>query len=180
MTVREAPAGERAGTGSAARLGAVHPGLGWGGAFLALLALPLLVRNGYQQYLLDLIMINIVLAVGLNIVKGFAGQVNVGHVALAAIGAYTSAVLSTEFGVPFWFALRSRHWRRAASVQLSACRRFDSRAPTWPWRRSALPNRCACSSASPIISARPLASATFLHLSSGSTGSTAITPTTTS
>ena len=105
MTVREAPAGERAGTGSAARLGAVHPGLGWGGAFLALLALPLLVRNGYQQYLLDLIMINIVLAVGLNIVKGFAGQVNVGHVALAAIGAYTSAVLSTKFGVPFWFAL---------------------------------------------------------------------------
>ena len=64
-----------------------------------------LVANGYQQYLLDLIMINVVLAVGLNIVKGFAGQVNVGHVALAAIGAYTSAVLSTKFGVPFWFAL---------------------------------------------------------------------------
>ena len=72
---------------------------------MALLALPLAVANGYQQYLLDLIMINIVLAVGLNIVKGFAGQVNVGHVALAAIGAYTSAVLSTKFGLPFWFAL---------------------------------------------------------------------------
>ena len=38
-----------------------------------LLALPLAVANGYQQYLVDLIMINIVLAVGLNIVKGFAG-----------------------------------------------------------------------------------------------------------
>jgi branched-chain amino acid transport system permease protein len=50
-------------------------------------------------------MINIVLAGGLNIVKGFAGQVNVGHVALAAIGAYTSAVLSTKFGISFWFAL---------------------------------------------------------------------------
>ena len=50
-------------------------------------------------------MINIILAVGLNIVKGFAGQVNVGHLALAAIGAYTSAVLSTKFGFSFWFAL---------------------------------------------------------------------------
>ena len=82
-----------------------HPGWRWGGAFVALSALPLAAANGYQQYLLDLIMINIVLAVGLNIVKGFAGQVNVGHVALAAIGAYTSAVLSIKFGLPFWFAL---------------------------------------------------------------------------
>ena len=36
--------------------------------------------------------INIILAVGLNIVKGFAGQVTVGHIALMAIGAYASAV----------------------------------------------------------------------------------------
>jgi len=82
-----------------------HPLFGWGAGFAALLLLPLAVLNGYQQYLVDLIMINVVLAVGLNIVKGFAGQVNVGHLALAAVGAYTSAVLSTKFGVPFWFAL---------------------------------------------------------------------------
>ena len=44
--------------------------------------------------------INMILAVGLNIVKGFAGQVTVGHIALAAIGAYSSAVLSTKLGVP--------------------------------------------------------------------------------
>jgi branched-chain amino acid transport system permease protein len=84
---------------------AQHPLFGWGAGFAALLLLPLAVLNGYQQYLVDLIMINVVLAVGLNIVKGFAGQVNVGHLALAAVGAYTSAVLSTKFGVPFWFAL---------------------------------------------------------------------------
>jgi len=84
---------------------AAHPGYRWGATVVVLLALPLAVANGYQQYLLDLIMINVVLAVGLNIVKGFAGQVNVGHVALAAIGAYSSAVLSTKFAVPFWFAL---------------------------------------------------------------------------
>jgi branched-chain amino acid transport system permease protein len=67
--------------------------------------LPWVAFNDYQRYLLDLILINVILAVGLNIVKGFAGQVTVGHVALMAIGAYTSAVLATKFGAPFWFAL---------------------------------------------------------------------------
>jgi branched-chain amino acid transport system permease protein len=38
-------------------------------------------------------------------VKGFAGQVTVGHIALAAIGAYASAVLAVKFGVSFWIAL---------------------------------------------------------------------------
>jgi len=72
-----------------------------------LIPLPLLAINSYQHYLLDLILINIILAVGLNVVKGFAGQVTVGHIALMAIGAYTSAVLATKFGFPFWFALPS-------------------------------------------------------------------------
>ena len=67
--------------------------------------LPWLATNDYQRFLLDLILINTILAVGLNIVKGFAGQVTVGHVALMAIGAYTSAVLATKFGAPFWVAL---------------------------------------------------------------------------
>jgi branched-chain amino acid transport system permease protein len=69
--------------------------------------LPWVALNDYQRYLLDLILINVILAVGLNIVKGFAGQVTVGHVAMMAIGAYTSAVLTTKFGAPFWLALPS-------------------------------------------------------------------------
>ena len=70
-----------------------------------LIPLPWLAINEYQHYLLNVIGINIILAVGLNIVKGFAGQVTVGHIALAAIGAYSSAVLSVKFGLPFWLAL---------------------------------------------------------------------------
>ncbi len=65
----------------------------------------MLLKNDYQQYVVNVIAINVILAVGLNIVKGFAGQVTVGHIALAAIGAYTSAVVSTKLGVPFWAAL---------------------------------------------------------------------------
>jgi branched-chain amino acid transport system permease protein len=77
----------------------------WLVGLAVMVPLPWVAFNDYQRYLLDLILINVILAVGLNIVKGFAGQVTVGHVALMAIGAYTSAVLTTKFGVPFWVAL---------------------------------------------------------------------------
>lgn len=79
----------------------------WTIGFIVLATLPWITFNDYQHYLLDVIMINIILAVGLNIVKGFAGQVTVGHIALMAIGAYSSAVLTTKFGFPFWAALPS-------------------------------------------------------------------------
>jgi len=77
----------------------------WLVGLAVMVPLPWVALNDYQRYLLDLILINVILAVGLNIVKGFAGQVTVGHIALMAIGAYTSAVLATKFGAPFWVAL---------------------------------------------------------------------------
>ena len=83
----------------------VHPIVPWLVACVVLLPLPLLLRNAYTQFVVDVMAINIILAVGLNIVKGFAGQVTVGHIALMAIGAYSSAVVSTMLGLPFWLAL---------------------------------------------------------------------------
>jgi branched-chain amino acid transport system permease protein len=47
----------------------------------------------------------VVLALGLNIVVGQAGLLNLGYVAFYAIGAYTYAILSTTFGFPFWLGL---------------------------------------------------------------------------
>lgn len=94
------PAGE--GLGWLAR---AHPVVPWLIGFAVLLPLPAVTTNAYQQYIVNVIGINVILAMGLNIVKGFAGQVTVGHVALAAIGAYTSAVLSTQLGLSFWLAL---------------------------------------------------------------------------
>ena len=74
-------------------------------AFVALFFLPMLTTNDYQMHLIDLICLNIILAVGLNIVKGFTGQVTVGHIGLYAVGAYASAILSLNFDLPFWAAL---------------------------------------------------------------------------
>lgn len=103
ISTEEAPAA-RAG-GWVDRLDAIHPILPWLLVFVAMLPLPHLAVNTYQQFVLNVILINIILAVGLNIVKGFAGQVTVGHIALSAIGAYASAVFSVKFGLPFWVAL---------------------------------------------------------------------------
>ncbi|MDQ7849748.1 MAG: branched-chain amino acid ABC transporter ATP-binding protein/permease [Armatimonadota bacterium] len=47
----------------------------------------------------------VVLAIGLNIIAGYAGQPNLGHAAFWGIGAYTQAILVTRYGLSFWEAL---------------------------------------------------------------------------
>ena len=74
----------------------------WFATTALLLALPLVVQNRYQIRLIDIICINILLSVGLNIVKGFCGQVTIGHIGVYAIGAYSSALLAINYGLPFW------------------------------------------------------------------------------
>ena len=71
---------------------------------LFLLLLPLFVRD-YILYVTNMIFIFIVGAIGLNILVGFTGQISIGHGAFVAVGAYTSAILTTKLGLPFWIAL---------------------------------------------------------------------------
>jgi branched-chain amino acid transport system permease protein len=52
-----------------------------------------------------LILIYVMLASGLNIVVGLAGLLDLGYVAFYAIGAYSYALLSQEFGLSFWVCL---------------------------------------------------------------------------
>ena len=124
----------------------MHPIVPWLIGLRLLLPLPLLLANAYTQYVVNVICINVILAVGLNIVKGFAGQVTVGHIALAAIGAYASAVFATKLGFPFWGALPARCCSPVSRARSSASHRSASKAPTWRSPRSALPNPCASSS----------------------------------
>jgi len=44
----------------------------------------------------------VTLSLSLNILTGYAGQVSLGHAAFFGIGAYTSAVLTVRYHVPFW------------------------------------------------------------------------------
>jgi branched-chain amino acid transport system permease protein len=54
--------------------------------------------------ILILIGIYMILAVSLNLALGFAGLLNLGHIAFFGIGAYTSALLMRHFDIPFVLA----------------------------------------------------------------------------
>lgn len=74
-------------------------------AIAALLILFILVpyfQNDYYRDVLTLTGMYAVLALGLNLVVGQTGLLNLGYVAFYAIGAYTYAILSTRFGLTFW------------------------------------------------------------------------------
>jgi branched-chain amino acid transport system permease protein len=60
--------------------------------------------SGYVASLLSVIGINMILALSLNIITGFCGQVSLGHAAFYGIGAYTAAYLS-KLGVPLLLTL---------------------------------------------------------------------------
>ncbi len=49
--------------------------------------------DGYQQQILNLIAVNIILALSLNLIYGFTGMFSLGHAGFMAIGAYTCAIL---------------------------------------------------------------------------------------
>jgi branched-chain amino acid transport system permease protein len=70
---------------------------------LTLCLAPLAMRN-YHAYLAQLMMINVIAAVGLNLLTGNAGQISLCHSSFMAIGAYTTALLALR-GVPFALAL---------------------------------------------------------------------------
>lgn len=76
----------------------------------ALIALPFVAALGGQAWvrILDFAILYVFLALGLNIVVGFAGLLDLGYIAFYAVGAYTWALLaSPHFGLhlPIWVIL---------------------------------------------------------------------------
>jgi branched-chain amino acid transport system permease protein len=47
----------------------------------------------------------VVAVLGLMILTGYAGQINLGQAAFVCVGAYSSALMTTRLGLPFWVAL---------------------------------------------------------------------------
>jgi branched-chain amino acid transport system permease protein len=66
--------------------------------------LPVLLRGAYWRTNLVLCAVNVLLALGLDFVLGFAGQLNLGQSAFYGIGAYVSTLLVMRLGWPFWTA----------------------------------------------------------------------------
>jgi len=74
------------------------------GVVALLVVLPLSLSEYYLS-ILNLILIAVVGALGLNILVGYTGQISVGHGALMSVGAYTAANLITRLHAPFWLAV---------------------------------------------------------------------------
>jgi branched-chain amino acid transport system permease protein len=90
-----------------------NPRLVWAGVLLvavALLLLPFALAQAGTSWvrIANYAILYVLLALGLNIVVGFAGLLDLGYIAFYAVGAYTYALLaSPQFGLhlPFWVIL---------------------------------------------------------------------------
>ncbi len=65
-----------------------------------LIALPMVLPNAYWFDVAIRIGLAAIAVIGLNILMGFAGQLSIGHAALLAASAYTSAILVARYGLP--------------------------------------------------------------------------------
>ena len=104
-------------------------------AFLALIALLMIrpqgftgARDGMSAYeisLISIIGINVMLAVSLNMISGFCGQISLGHGAFYGAGAYAAALA--------WSPPATCRWRSRRGIVAAACSASSSASP-----------RCAC------------------------------------
>lgn len=58
----------------------------------------------YELSIITLLGINLILALSLNFISGFCGQISLGHAAFYGIGAYAAALLA-KAGVPIWIVI---------------------------------------------------------------------------
>ena len=72
---------------------------------IALMAVAPMLFGPYGTVILTNALLYVVLALGLNIVVGFAGLLDLGFAAFFAVGAYTVGIFTLQFGLSFWLAL---------------------------------------------------------------------------
>ena len=72
---------------------------------LALYAFAIFVKNAYILRVSVYVCIYANLACSLNLISGVTGQVSMGHAAFCGIGAYTSALLAVNLGLPWWLCV---------------------------------------------------------------------------
>ncbi len=71
---------------------------------LVMVAAPFVVSS-YAVHILSTMGIAVILALGLNLLMGYAGQVSLANAAFYGIGAYSVAILGNRYGVSFWIAV---------------------------------------------------------------------------
>ncbi len=69
---------------------------------VVVLLLPRFITSSYWLNLINLAISFSIACLGLNIVLGYAGQLSLAQAAFWGVGAYTSAILTTQLGLPVW------------------------------------------------------------------------------
>jgi len=63
------------------------------------------VLNGYGLYVLTLTGVFALVALGLNLLTGYAGQISLCHAAFFGVGAYATAILTQKAGLPYLLSI---------------------------------------------------------------------------
>ena len=78
--------------------------IGIAAAVVAALSVPLWFRGDFILFMATQAGVMMLVAIGLNLLTGYAGQVSLGHGALVAVGSYTTALLMIDAHWSFWLA----------------------------------------------------------------------------
>src|SRR5260370_34366709 len=99
------------------------------GLLILVMTLPVWVRSNFLLYLATQAGVYMIVALALNFLTGYAGQVSLGHGALVAIGAYSTAILMIDAKFSFWLAAPSAMIIASAACALIAVAAFPP--PAW-------------------------------------------------
>ena len=77
----------------------------WSAAIALTVIAPLVLDNSYWRSILTVVALNTMLAASLNLILGYAGQLQLGQSAFYGIGAYISTLLVKLAGIGFWPAV---------------------------------------------------------------------------
>ncbi|QWC91949.1 branched-chain amino acid ABC transporter permease [Cupriavidus metallidurans] len=78
--------------------------IAWTLLFVAAIVFPLAVPNSYYLTVMTLAFIMALATLGLNLLTGYTGQLNLAHGGFMAIGAYTLGILTVDHQMPYWLA----------------------------------------------------------------------------
>jgi branched-chain amino acid transport system permease protein len=73
--------------------------------FILVIALPFIIKNEYAIRVVNMCMIYSIVALSINLIVGFSGQLDFGRAAFVGLGSYSSALFMMRLGFPFLLAL---------------------------------------------------------------------------
>jgi branched-chain amino acid transport system permease protein len=75
--------------------------------FLVVMFIPFIIKGEYQLRIVNMVLLYSIVALSINLIVGFAGQLDMGRAAFVGLGGYWSAIMVLRFHLPFIIAFIS-------------------------------------------------------------------------